>query len=131
MASNKKQNSSCHNQCTDSPKGSMSDHVHNAVECICLCADMLLKTSSTHSPGSRFVHLVDKGYSWDGVVLCLPPHSDGLGLYSHRAVQQGHRTIQDTQRTLHLKCKINMACQSYVTQDKRWVTSLICGKGRQ
>lgn len=64
------------------------------------------------SLGSWFVHLVDEGDPWYGVLVCLSPHGDGLSLYSSRPVEQGDCPVQDTKGTLHLKREINMTCCS-------------------
>lgn len=61
------------------------------------------------SPCSRLVHLVDKGDSWDGVTVCLPPDDHALCLHASRAVKQGHAPIQHLQRPLNLKGKVHVS----------------------
>ena len=68
------------------------DHVQNIVEV------------SAHD-----VHLVDVNHTGDSVMVCLSPNRFGLRLDTTLCAQNGHRTVQHTQRTFDLNGEVNVA----------------------
>jgi hypothetical protein len=54
------------------------------------------------------VHLIDKSDSGDTVLVCLAPHRLGLRLDASHRAEHGNRTIENTQRPLHLDRKIDV-----------------------
>ena len=55
------------------------------------------------------VHLVDVDHPGDMVVVSLTPHSLGLWLHAALGAHDGNRSVQHTQRTLHLHSEVHMA----------------------
>ncbi len=55
------------------------------------------------------VHLVDIGHTGDLIFVSLTPHSLRLRLYAALCAENGHRTVQNAQRTLHLNSEVHVA----------------------
>ena len=55
------------------------------------------------------IHLIDVDHPGDMIVIRLTPHSLRLGLHAALGAHDGDRSVQHTQRTLHLYSKVHMA----------------------
>jgi hypothetical protein len=55
------------------------------------------------------IALINEGDSWNAILVRLPPNGLRLRLYPTYRAEHGHRTIQDTQRSLNFYGEINMA----------------------
>ena len=61
--------------------------------------------------GACAVKLVDEGKKGDIVALHLPVHRHGLALHASHCTQHQHRSVQHSQRTLHLNGEVHMTCR--------------------
>lgn len=57
---------------------------------------------------TELVHLVDEADTGDVVLVRLTPHGLGLGLDALLAVEDGDRTVEDAERTLHLDREVHV-----------------------
>ena len=71
---------------------SVSHHVQNMIEV-----------------GARDVHLVDVSHTGHAILISLTPNGLRLGLNTALSAEDGHRTVQDAQGTLHLNGEVHVA----------------------
>ncbi len=73
-------------------------------------AEVLLDLSAYgEEVGARAVHLVDVADAGNVVLVGLAPYGLGLGLHAAYGTERGDRTVQHTQRTLHLHGEVHVA----------------------
>ena len=75
----------------------------------CVCMESCVNhIDHTVEISTRDVHLVDVHHSRDFVLVRLSPDSFGLRLNAALCAQNGNRTVQNTQGTLHLDRKVDV-----------------------